>query len=319
MHHRPFYFRILRASALLSLAVAHLHLQAASDLESLRDQYKDKVFVLRGFDQGARLTFDSGGLPTAGSADPGDWTVDGFVRVTGMDLSDQRLTIKAERLYLGVAGGMGFQLAQLDSKTDQNKNDKKGKDAKKLRIEVAVDPAGGTVEAALSKVFLTAEDHFAELVPDYWKPCVRAASTGRIARSLPDCRFSPEFAPIPGVVYPPEEKSGSQKADSDETAVDGEIVPSSDKSIVRAKVVRQLDPQFSEEARSAKYQGTINLAMVVDKTGQTRNIRIMRPIGMGLDQKAVEAVSRWQFEPALKDGEPVAMGPIQVQVDFHLY
>jgi TonB family protein len=120
-------------------------------------------------------------------------------------------------------------------------------------------------------------------------------------------------------VYLPEEKSGSQKADSDETAVDGEIVPSSDKSIVRAKVVRQLDPQFSEEARSAKYQGTINLAMVVDKTGQTRNIRIMRPIGMGLDQKAVEAVSRWQFEPALKDGEPVAMGPIQVQVDFHLY
>jgi protein TonB len=57
----------------------------------------------------------------------------------------------------------------------------------------------------------------------------------------------------------------------------------------------------------------------VDKTGRPRSIRISRPIGMGLDQKAVEAVSKWQFEPALKDGEPVAMGPIQVQVNFHLY
>ena len=318
MHRGPRYLRILQVGAMLSLAVAiaPVRVHASTDLEILRDQYKGKIFVLRSFYQGARLTYGTAGMPV-GSVNPGDWTVDGFVRVTGLDLSDQRLTIKAERLYLGVAGGMGFQLTQLDTKTKADK--RCCKDAKKLRIDVAVDPGGDTAEAALSKVFLTTEDRFAELVPDYWKPCVRAAATGRTAKSLPDCRFSPEFDAIPGVVSRPEENRGPEKADSGATAVDGEIVPGTNRSVTPAKVVHQPNPEFSEQARSTKYEGTITLALVVDKTGRPRSIRISRPIGMGLDQKAVEAVSNWEFEPARKDGEPVAMGPIQVQVNFHLY
>ena len=319
MHRGPLYLRILHAGAMLSLAIAiaPIRVHAATDIESLRDQHKGKIFVLRGFYQGTRLTYDAAGMPAAGSANPGDWTVNGFVRVTGLDLSDQRLTIKAERLYLGVAGGMGFQLTQLDTKTKEDK--KCCKDAKKLRIEVAVDLGGDTAEAALSKIFLTAEDHFAELVPDYWKSCVRAASTGRKVKSLQDCRFAPEFASIPGVVYQSEENGGGEKPDSDANAVDGEIVPGANRSITPAKIMHQVNPEFSEEARSTKYEGITTLAIIVDKTGHAKNIRIMRPIGMGLDQKAVEAVSKWEFEPALKDGEPVAMGPIQVQVSFHLY
>jgi len=311
--------RIFRVSAILSLAVgmAPVHLQGASDLEQrLRDQYKDKIFVLRGFNQGARLTYDSGGVPDSASANPGDWTVDGFVRVTSVDLSGQGLTIKAERLYLGVADGMGFQFWQ--PKLDKDK-EKKEKKARELRIEVAVDAGGHTAEAALSKIFLTAGDRLAELVPDYWTPCVRAASTGRTVKGLSDCRFSPEFDEIPGVVSRPEENRGAEAADSDATALYGEIVPTTDRSVTRAKIVRQLNPEFSEEARITKYQGTITLAIIVDKTGRAKSIRIMRPIGIGLDQKAVEAVSKWQFEPALKDGEPIAMGPIPVEVDFHLY
>jgi TonB family protein len=316
MHRGPLYFRILCAGAMLSFAVAiaPLRLQAASDLESLRAQYKDKIFVLRGFSQGTRLTFDAAGSLVSGPANPGDWTVAGFVQVRGLDESDRRLTIKAERLYLGVAGGMGFQLAQLESK-----DDKKGKDAKKIRIEVAIDPVGDTAEAALSKIFLTADDRLAELVPEYWKRCVRAASTGKTVKGLTDCRFSPEFDAIPGVVFRPEENRGPEAADSYATALYGEIVPSADRSITRPKIVHQLNPEFSEEARSTKYQGSITLAITVDKTGRAQSIRIMRPIGMGLDQKAVEAVSTWQFEPALRGGEPIAMGPIMVEVDFHLY
>jgi TonB family protein len=311
--------RIFRVSAILSLAVgmAPVRLQAASDLEQrLRDQYKDKSFVLRGFNQGARLTYDSGGVPDSASANPGDWTVDGFVRVTSVDLSGQRLTIKAERLYLGVAGGMGFQFWQ--PKLDKDK-EKKEKKARELRIEVAVNPGGDTAEAALSKIFLTADDRLAELVPDHWKPCLLAASTGKAAMHLTDCRFSLEFAAIPGVVFPSEENRRPEKADSDATALYGEIVPNTDRSITPPKIVNQLNPEFSEEARSTKYQGSITLAITVDKTGRAKSIRIMRPIGVGLDQKAVEAVSKWQFEPALKDGEPIAMAPIMVEVDFHLY
>ena len=78
------------------------------------------------------------------------------------------------------------------------------------------------------------------------------------------------------------------------------------------------DPEYSEEARKAKYQGTVVLWLIVGPDGKPRDIRVTRPLGMGLDQKAIEAVNRWRFEPAMKDGRPVAV-QINVEVNFRLY
>jgi TonB family protein len=78
------------------------------------------------------------------------------------------------------------------------------------------------------------------------------------------------------------------------------------------------DPEYSEEARKAKYQGTVVLWMVVDPNGTPQQVRVTRKLGMGLDEKAVEAVRRWKFEPAMKDGKPVAV-QISVEVNFRLY
>jgi TonB family protein len=78
------------------------------------------------------------------------------------------------------------------------------------------------------------------------------------------------------------------------------------------------DPEYSEEARKAKYQGTCILWLIVDQSGRPQQIKVARSLGMGLDQKAVEAVQHWKFEPALKDGHPVAV-QINVEVNFRLY
>jgi TonB family protein len=78
------------------------------------------------------------------------------------------------------------------------------------------------------------------------------------------------------------------------------------------------DPEYSEEARKAKYQGVVVLWLIVGPDGKPRDIRVSRPLGMGLDQKAIEAVNRWRFEPAMKDGHPVAV-QINVEVNFRLY
>jgi TonB family protein len=75
--------------------------------------------------------------------------------------------------------------------------------------------------------------------------------------------------------------------------------------------------EFSEEARAAKYQGTCILKLIVGADGNPRNIRVINSIGLGLDEKAMEAVRTWKFKPALKDGKPVAV-EIAVEVDFHL-
>jgi periplasmic protein TonB len=78
------------------------------------------------------------------------------------------------------------------------------------------------------------------------------------------------------------------------------------------------EPEFSEEARKAKYQGVCTLGLVVGVDGRPTNIRVLSSLGMGLDEKAIEAVKNWKFEPAKKDGHPVPV-EIALEVDFHLY
>ena len=78
------------------------------------------------------------------------------------------------------------------------------------------------------------------------------------------------------------------------------------------------DPEYSDEARRAKYQGNVILSLVVDATGHVHDIRVARSVGMGLDEKAIEAVQKWRFAPGMKDGHPVAV-QVSVEVNFRLY
>jgi len=83
------------------------------------------------------------------------------------------------------------------------------------------------------------------------------------------------------------------------------------------KVISAPSPIYSEQARKAKIEGSCIVGLVVDEKGNRTNLRIITGLGMGLDEKAIEAVKNWRFEPALKDGKPVP-AKIAVEVTFHL-
>lgn len=83
------------------------------------------------------------------------------------------------------------------------------------------------------------------------------------------------------------------------------------------KVIFQVEPEYSEDARKAKFQGTVVIALVVDEKGNPRDIRVVRPLGMGLDQKAIEAVEKWRFRAGQKDGKAVAT-QATIEVSFRL-
>jgi protein TonB len=78
------------------------------------------------------------------------------------------------------------------------------------------------------------------------------------------------------------------------------------------------EAEFSDEARRNKYQGVCMISVIVDARGFPQNPRVVQSLGMGLDEKALEAVRRYRFKPALKDGKPVA-AMITVEVNFRLY
>ena len=77
----------------------------------------------------------------------------------------------------------------------------------------------------------------------------------------------------------------------------------------------KVEPEYTEEAIKAKFEGYVVLYLVVDENGNTRDIRVVRAARFGLDQKAIEAVEKWKFRPSTKDGRFVAVSA-QTEVHF---
>jgi periplasmic protein TonB len=78
------------------------------------------------------------------------------------------------------------------------------------------------------------------------------------------------------------------------------------------------DPEFSDEARRAKYQGVCIVGLIVDSQGNPQQAHVVRPLGMGLDEKALEAVRQYKFKPAMYKGKPVPV-EINIEVNFRIY
>ena len=90
------------------------------------------------------------------------------------------------------------------------------------------------------------------------------------------------------------------------------------RGVTAPRAIYDPEPEYSEEARRVHFQGVVVLSIVVDHEGRARDIRVARSVGLGLDEKAIEAVKKWKFEPGVKDGHPVAVA-VSVEVNFRLY
>jgi len=84
------------------------------------------------------------------------------------------------------------------------------------------------------------------------------------------------------------------------------------------QLMHSVRPEFTDEARQANLQGVVSIQLIVDANGNPENIQVVRHLGMGLDQKAIEAVRQYKFRPAMYQGHPVPVRLV-VDVDFRLY
>jgi TonB family protein len=84
------------------------------------------------------------------------------------------------------------------------------------------------------------------------------------------------------------------------------------------QVVHSVEPEFTDDARRANYQGNVSVQLIVDSEGNPQNVRLVSHLGMGLDEKAIQAVKQYKFHPAMYQGHPVAV-QIVIDVDFHLH
>ncbi len=97
----------------------------------------------------------------------------------------------------------------------------------------------------------------------------------------------------------------------------GKPAPSTLKLTRAPQVIYKEEPEYSDEARKAHYEGVVVLAFDVDTSGRAINIRVVRSLGLGLDEKAIAAITHWKFRPAVA-GDKTVTAPAEVQVTFRL-
>ncbi len=171
----------------------------------------------------------------------------------------------------------------------------------------------------MSKIVLGDQDNLLDSVPDYWKRCLSAAAANSSPEELGMCRLTSSIriplSPSATTHLPTEPAPESQYP----RVIPGVgLVYRVGNGVIAPRALFSPDPDYSPAARAARIHGSNKMTFVVDESGGVRNIEIIRPLGCGLDEKAVQAVQTWKFDPALKDGKPVSV-LISIDVGFRFY
>jgi TonB family protein len=275
---------------LISILIAAPLACAGSDVEDqLKSDYLGKVLTLRHFYKGDILRFQFDGA-LVGVAEVGPWTVDGQVFVKSIDVQGRALHIRGRRICLvfDTKGKPYRDVLEWLAESSVKDKDKLAESFQKRTVDIEINlatesPDLNDVVSAMNAVFLESGESIRDMVPDSWRDYfdqIDGQPRGVRHSTEPVYSLREGEASWPHQVYAPE-------------------------------------PEYSDEARRAKYQGSLSLAFVVDASGAARDIEITSPLGLGLDENAVEAVSSWKFEPAQRDINPVAV-KVEVEVDFHL-
>ena len=271
---------VLFLAVLLVQAAATAHADSLKD--ALNQKYKDRVLALRKpFAHGDQKYNSAGQLLNARSADP--WLLYGAFQVEKLDLSKDTLRFEGPRVAL--------RHAKTTDSTYITKLDKSAK------VEIHLDQPLNSLDEAeelMDRVFFPEDEVTQHAAPEF----------RRAADNTPGDQI---FHVSKNAFRRPD---GNAPEAADDRNKEGIVLP--------PRPTHTPEPEYSLQARNAKYQGTVVLNIVIDKAGKISRIRLERALGMGLDENAMEGVKRWRFNPATRNGQPVAV-EMKIEVSFNLY
>lgn len=274
--------RILPCGVVIALSVAAAA-QPAALAARLATEYQGKVLTLRApaAPHGRKIHFSSQGELLQG--DPSTWTVDGLVAVQNLALKRHALEIR------------GLQVTVVFPRHDDRTQflpDRKRKVT--ITLDLPPNAEEATVMQTLFAVFLRDQEPLAPLLPPFWRPLLerRAAGAFRAAAG--------------GEIL-----SGAKTQS-------GAPVWKAGKDVRPPRRLYAPRPAYSNLALSRRMEGVVRLYCVVNERGAPEQLHIISPLGYGLDEMALEAVSTWRFLPGTRQGRPV---PVATTIDviFRLY
>lgn len=272
---------------LLFLASACSALQTAvgkdSDLAAaLTKRYAGQTLRLRHAIAKDSQTYDATGKLLS-SGEEGPWTLYAGLTPDSISLSDEELRIQGDRLLFVFDSN---QKLMVPEKTDQ-------------RLQVIVRLAKplaspADAEPLLHSIFAMKNDELVSSAPEFWKFYLSKEAESSMAANNKSRRGSRRM--------PPGEHA---------FRVDG-------KTVIAPEATFTPEPSYTQIAKDRRLQGSVVIDAIIDDTGKVLRPQIIRPLGMGLDEKAIEAIQTWRFKPGTRKGQPV-MVEMGVEIDFNLY
>jgi TonB family protein len=259
--------------------------------KQLTDKYKNQVLSLRHPFISQQQVYGFDGEPVSGVHE-GPWTLYGRIQIEKVVADRNQLRVKGTRVLCEFTE-TGLKLLH---------------DKKKVALAVRLSrPLASEEEAIalLGRVFALTPQEIVNSAPDYWQEYLRKNLLGGPGPEKEVRTANPPKDPPPSNP----ENAGDAK---EKIFHVGEI------RVTAPKPKYTPEPEFTDAARKERYQGSIGINVIVNPEGRITKPRIVRPLGLGLDENAIEAISKWRFAPGTRDGQPVSVA-VYIQVDLHLF
>ncbi len=303
---------------LCALAVPRMAAASDHDLEdALNTQFKGKILILRHPVRNESLRYDAQGK-SLDQGREGDWTVYGAVQIKKVELGQNELRLQGWRLFVRRAS-TGQAPFEFKRPTDSQQTPPV---KPSIKVEIKTDQPLTTVDQAqslLGNVFALNKDDLLDSMPEFWRIYLDAHLDDYDLKQGKEMEFKTQGSSTRS--NSSQRYSASQPPASQESQAPlGTIYHFGPKvaDVQKPKAKFTPEPSYTEAARYEKFQGVIVVSIIVDQTGKVRRVGVLRPLGLGLDESAVATLRTWSFDPAMRNGEPVAV-EMNVEVAFNLY
>ncbi|MBI4471915.1 MAG: energy transducer TonB [Acidobacteria bacterium] len=270
---------------------------ASRAVKELEFRLNGRIFRFRHLVSASKLKYDQLGNLT-GKLPFGKLTWHNSLEVTDVTLKQRQIKIRGYRVYL--------QYKRAERRFFGIRSEE--------RVEIEITTAGNLSDPAviskeIDKAFLRSDEPYAENLEGYWKPFLQCLSNPK----LEDCQYYERRMSQSDVL------DLGQKDDSNlpPPVLKNPNLHRVGNGVTAPKIRSRVDPNYTRAALAAKGEGTVIFEAIVSKAGRAEILRIIRPLGFGLEEAAADALRKWTFQPSLRDGNPVDV-LISIEVNFNL-
>lgn len=288
----------------------------AQDAEATLKQFEGKILILRHPLESGSQRYDSEGKVLKDGKE-GSWAIFSGVLIDHVTLAPDKLRLEGQRIFFL------FPKQKLTLFEFKRRKAFKGPPfSPSVNVEVILDKPIDSAEQGLTvlgRIFALKTEDFLESLPDFWRAYLLDHHFNYDASQKKEAeyRWSEEVPkaskPIQNV--PSESTKDPKHEDSHELAT-YPIGPGSGVKAPKPKYTPE--PDYSEIAKYEEYQGIVVVNVIVGTDGNVHHVRLLRPLGMGLDENAQSTVQTWRFQPAIRNGQPVAV-EMNIEIAFNLY